>query len=524
MPAPDSRSRHSEGGPEGLRAELDEARREVDRAHRAQHIARIGGWEWDVRADRVVWSDELYRIFGLTPGEFEATFAAYQQYLHPDDRARVVQHVQEALRSHQYPSLTHRVLRPDGTTRWVYSEGRVELGADGTPARLTGIAQDITERYLADLERRHTEGALLENQKRLSEAQEIAHFGSWEWNITQNTVHWSDELYRIYGLMPGEFGATYEGYMARIHPDDRARVHDAVQRSYRTLSPFEFEERVVRPSGEVRWLQSHGRITTDARGQPVRMTGSCQDITERKRADVELAARAAALERSNEELEQFAYVASHDLQEPLRTVASYTQLLERRIAGGDAQAGEYARLINDGVHRMQNLITDLLAYSRIGRRAQPLQATPLAGALDDALASLAGALKDSGAFVTKETLPAVAGDRSQLAQVFQNLLGNAIKFRGPEPLRVHVGAVREDEQWIVSVRDNGIGVDPAHFDKMFELFQRLHSRERYPGTGLGLAICKKIVTRHGGRIWVASDGPGKGATFSFTLPGTIAPE
>ena len=376
---------------------------------------------------------------------------------------------------------------------------------------VTAAVRDVTEQ-------RRAQAALAEGQKRLAEAQEIAHLGSWEWNITQNSVSWSDELYRIYGLAPGEFPATYEAYIARIHPDDRARVHEAVQRAYRTQMPFEFEERVIRPSGEVRWLLSQGRVTCDDRGQPVRMTGTCQDITERKRTEAELAARAEALERSNEELEHFAYVASHDLQEPLRTVASYTQLLQKRFAPDDPQSRDFARFITEGVHRMQALITDLLAYSRVGRATQPFEAAPLTGALATALSNLHGAISASGATVTHDALPTVSGDHSLLAQVFQNLISNAIKFRGAEPLRIHVAAARDDSQWMLAVRDNGIGIAPEHFDKMFVLFQRLHGRDRYPGTGLGLAICKKIVAHHGGRIWVESEGEGLGTTFRFTLP------
>ena len=399
--------------------------------------------------------------------------------------------------------------RRDGT------EFPVEISL--SPLKL-GSATIVTAAIRDASERKRAEAALIENQKRLAEAQEIAHLGSWEWNITQNAVRWSDELYRIYGLVPGALAATYEGYISRIHPDDRARVHEAVQRAYRTCAPFEFEERVIRPSGEVRWLHSHGRVTTDARGQPVRMTGTCQDITERKRADEELAARAEALARSNEDLEHFADVASHDLQEPLRTVASYTQLLERRFATGDAGAREFVRFITDAVHRMQDLLGDLLTYSRVTRDARARDPVDLGAVLDGVLANLDGAIRDAGATVTHDPLPTVPGDRTQLSQVLQNLVANAVKFRGGAAPRVHVSAARQDGEWVIAVRDNGIGIEPEHFEKMFVLFQRLHPRERYPGTGLGLAICKKIVERHGGRIWVASPGTGQGTTFSFTLP------
>jgi len=236
-----------------------------------------------------------------------------------------------------------------------------------------------------------------------------------------------------------------------------------------------------------------------------------------KRAD-ELALINAELARSNAELEQFAYVATHDLQEPLRSVASCVLLLQRRYEGQlDERAQEFITHAVDGTKRMETLISDLLAYSRISTHAMPFAPTDCEVVLREALANLTVAIAESGAVVTHDGLPTVSGDATQLTQLFQNLIGNAVKFRGERLSRIHIGAVSQDGEWRFSVADNGIGVQPQYFERVFMVFQRLHTRKKYQGTGIGLAICKKVVERHGGRIWVESQ-PGEGAAFCFTIP------
>ncbi len=248
------------------------------------------------------------------------------------------------------------------------------------------------------------------------------------------------------------------------------------------------------------------------------VTAAVRDITKRKRAEAHLLQKVEELNRSNEELEQFAYIASHDLQEPLRMVASYTQLLSRRYKGKlDSDADEFISFAVDGASRMERLIKDLLAYSRVGTETKDLLDTSSEEALQQALINLRGAVEESGAQVTHDPLPIVVADEMQLIQLFQNLVGNAIKYQNPGIPRVHISAARDSEKrWKFSVQDNGLGIDSQYFEKIFGMFQRLHKREEFEGTGVGLAICKKIVERHGGSISVESQ-LGHGSTFCFAL-------
>ena len=250
------------------------------------------------------------------------------------------------------------------------------------------------------------------------------------------------------------------------------------------------------------------------------VTAAIRDISVRKAAEANLLHKVEELNRSNEELGQFAYIASHDLQEPLRMVASYTQLLSRRYKGKlDSDADEFIAFAVDGATRMQRLIQDLLAYSRVGTKGKELLNTSSEDALRQALSNLRGAIEESGAVVTHDPLPEVLADEMQLIQLFQNLVGNAIKYQNSGIPRIHIGAMNGGKQYKFSVQDNGLGIDPQYFERIFGMFQRLHKREEFAGTGIGLAICKKIVERHGGQISVESQ-PGIGSTFRFALTGS----
>jgi PAS domain S-box-containing protein len=255
-----------------------------------------------------------------------------------------------------------------------------------------------------------------------------------------------------------------------------------------------------------------------AHGQIVGASTISRDISERRRIEELLARQTLELQRSNAELERFAYVASHDLQEPLRTITSFIQLLARRYKGRlDADADEFIAFAVDGANRMKSLIQGLLAYSRVGRRGADEEQVDLGELVDRVIADHDLVIAESGATVLRRDLPIVTGNPTELRQVFHNLIGNCLKFRSEAPPEIQIGAERRDSAWLVTVQDNGIGIDPEYFDRIFLVFQRLHGPGQYPGTGIGLAICSKIIQARGGEIWVSSR-PGEGAAFHFTLP------
>ena len=247
-----------------------------------------------------------------------------------------------------------------------------------------------------------------------------------------------------------------------------------------------------------------------------------RDITERKQMEGTLLKRTEELTRSNAELELFAYIASHDLREPLRKIANFTELLAKRYKGQlDTDADSFINYVLDGVTRMQRLIDDLLNYSRVGRGEPILESVDLNGIVDQILNDLNLTIQKKGAIVTRDPLPTVTAHSTQVTELLQNLIENALKFHGPEAPRVHISAVQKNGEWVISVRDHGIGIDAPYFDRIFKIFQRLHRREEYPGTGIGLAICKKIVEQHHGRIWVESQ-LGLGSTFYVSLPNLLS--
>jgi PAS domain S-box-containing protein len=355
----------------------------------------------------------------------------------------------------------------------------------------------------------------------LTEAQHLAHIGSWEWNVPTNTIEWSDELYRIYGRERGNFETTFNTYMNFIHPADSDRVNEIIQDAFREKKSFTFDHRIIQPDGNERFLDCKGEVYLDDKGAVIRMTGTAQDVTEKKIAEEKLRNYTLVLEQKNKETEQFAYVASHDLQEPLRTITNYIGLFEEDYEGKmDEDANMYLQFIKGAASRMKVLISDLLEYTRIENDKDKVS-VDCNKLVRDILQDMHASITETNATVQYGSLPVVIGYYSRLKSLFQNLISNAIKFRKKdEPPVVKIEVQDRDKEWLFSISDNGIGIDKVYGEKIFLLFQRLHTRAEYQGTGIGLAHCKKIVELRGGRIWVESE-PGVGSTFYFTIPKTI---
>lgn len=449
-----------------------------------------------------------YAYTGLSPEESRG--AGWEKTVHPDDLIATLTAWKKSTDLGAPFSVEQRLRRADGRYRWFLTQALPLADGSGGIARWYGTCTDIEDQKQLQDETRKT-------RERLEIALEAGRMGVWEYDVVNGLASWTPSLSILYGFDPAVLSGPQAFLEKFVHPDDLAHGRAVVKEAIDQKQPFRFEYRVIRPDGAVRWLEARGRVYAEP-GGPVRTAGVSVDVTDRKEADRELARRAEDLARSNKELEQFAFVASHDLKEPLRKIAGYAELIQSRYQSKLDEKGErFLTYLQDGVRRMDAIIGDLLTYSRAGRGAQKREAVDLAELVKETLDDLEQSLNEAKATVTVGPLPTLSVNRTQIRQVLQNLIANALKFRGERAPEISLASERAGEFWKIAVKDNGIGIEAQYFDRIFEIFQRLHTRSEYPGTGIGLAICKKIVEAHGGRIWVESS-PGQGSTFFFTIP------
>ncbi len=489
----------------------DELRESRQRLLEAQYIGGMGNWEADLALRPTFWSPQLYRLWGRPPAAGPPAVDEMLDALMPEDRDTVAE-AYSALRERGDPfAVEYRMRRSDGEVRAMVGMGTL-LSEGGRPSRLAGTIQDVTER-------REVEEALRVRDAELRSLYDSSPLmmGIVEL-VGEDVLHVSENpsTTRFFGTLGVEAGQRLTSEMG-MPPAATALWVRRYREAVAARRPVRFEYR-HQLSGGSRWLSATVCPIETAPWQRPRCAYVMEDATDRKRAEEQLVVQADELARSNRELEQFAYVASHDLQEPLRTMASFAQLLEVRYRGRlDGDADDFLAFITDGAGRMRALITDLLSYAKLSSGRESAVGVDTAAILTSTLTNLQAAVAERGAQVTVGPLPIVRAVEGQLEQLFLNLIGNAIKFAGPRAPEVRVTAELSGGAWVFSVADNGIGIAPEYAERVFEIFQRLHTRAEYTGTGMGLAICRRIVEEHGGRIWVESIA-GAGSTFRFTLP------
>jgi len=477
----------------------------------ATGAAALGVWDWEVEGGVLTWDEPMYRIYGWAGGSpsEKIDYTRWAEAVLPEDLPAARASVERALREEGEFDHVFRIRRPDGGVRHVHGRATVLRDASGRPARMIGVNRDVTEEREAEARLRASEALLSEFVRHVPAA--IAMLDR-DLRYLRVSERWRSD----YKLGEGELVGRghYE-----VFPDLPDRWRETHRRVLGGAVERADEEAFARPDGTVEWLQWEARPWRRENGEIGGILLFSLVITARKRLEMDLERQKRELQRSNRDLEHFAFVASHDLQEPLRAVAGCVQLLQRRHGDKlEPAAQELIAHAVGGARRMQGLILDLLTYSQVGTGGLEIERVSLAAPLEEALANLRASILETGAVVTRDpVMPELSVDRVRVTMLFQNLIGNALKYRaaGRAP-RIHVGIEESAEGAVVAVRDNGIGIEPRFFERIFVIFQRLHTRDEYPGTGVGLALCQKIVERHGGRIWVEST-PGEGSVFRFTL-------
>jgi PAS domain S-box-containing protein len=480
----------------------------------AADSAGIGFWDWDIRANTLSWDDWMFRLYGRERSQGLQPYEIWAGNLHPDDRLRAEQESRAAIDGTAESFNTEfRIIRPDGQVRDIIAAASVLRDRDGAATHMFGVNYDITERKRIERELRRA-------NQHFAIAADAAGIGFWHWDMLTNTLTWDDWMFRLYGRSGADGKAAYDVWASSLHPDDRARAEEEGLDAREGKRPYNTEFRVVHPDGQIRHLKAAASVTRDAHGNAIQIYGVNFDITDRKLAELRLSRLVSELKRSNGELEQFAYVASHDLKSPLRGIHQLATWIGDDLRDTlHEDTRQNLVLMQSRIDRLDRLLDDLLAYARAGRaegEIVPVDTRALVNDIFDLLAT-----RKAIRLEVQADLPVLHTRKAPLELVFRNLIGNAIKHHDKPQGRITIGARPIDGSYEFSVTDDGPGIAPEHQQRVFGMFQTLRSRDDVEGSGIGLAIIKKTVESLHGTVSLESDGE-HGSTFRFTWPADMA--
>ena len=525
-----------------LRDSNSELKLAIESSDMAEQIGNFGIWQYNIDKDEFNYSDNIYRMLGYEPNSFDAVIENYTNHIHPDDLDRMLEIAKQLKTAEILGPNSYRVIRKDGDVRYFRGISKVVKNLSGERVMI-GITSDVTEEYYNQLQLEHKNIELEEKNKILfianetsKEAEKIGNYGFWKWNVDKNEFEFSDNIFRMFGIDREKFNPLVDSFIPSVHPEDKEFVMQYLEKfrnKEKNVAPY--QHRIIRAdNSEVKYIRISSKpIESQDDFYYLMIT---QDITEEIHSGAEILQKNRELEASNKELQAFNYVASHDLQEPLRKIETFISRLEARDYQNLTETGQqYFERIKVAAGRMRLLIKDLLQFSRTNKSEKVFEMTDLNEVLEAAKHEIAESISDKSAIIKSEHLPTLKVIPFQIQQMFINLLGNSIKYsKANVPPEIHIDyrkiSLQQIGQLVLPAKkdfhkftfsDNGIGFSEEYSQRIFELFSRLHNKDEIAGTGIGLAICKKIVENHKGYI-LAKGKPGEGAVFEIYLPEDIA--
>ncbi|MBC7410246.1 MAG: PAS domain-containing protein [Arcicella sp.] len=513
----------------------------------AESLFNYGSWEWTLGTEYVTWSNGLFNIFGYDATEYldsKMAYGEYNRHIVEEDKERTKILSYEAIANkREHYEFEHSIIDEKGARKLIAVKGKPCLDKYGNVIRVFGTSEDITElsklkntlEYkVQELSKVYEE--LKKSKDLFKEAESLMSYGSFDWEVKNDVLMFSDGLRRLFGgskIAKVSQKLTYEFFISRLHKDDVVRVKEIIEKAIRSKKTYSFEYRLTDLDGKEKTVHTQGWVTKSNENGSIRLTGNTVDITEIKIYEKELRHKIEELNRSNQDLEQFAYIASHDLQEPLRKIMAFGERLSSKYSEHLSTDGQfYISRMMDAANRMKILMENLLSYSRVSIKAEPVELVDLGVIIESVLSDLEMKIQDVDAQITLKSMPTINALPTQMHQLFQNLISNSLKFvkQNEKPIiRIEASLVSKEEMELTTfnfgnnkyhkivVSDNGIGFDAEYSEKIFLIFQRLHGRSEFEGTGLGLAITKKIIDNHQGFI-VAESEVNKGSKFTVYLP------